>query len=198
MESDEINYRNLRKIQQKEKNSPTLTKLYSNFYNELSTYLNNLDERLKKEDMQKQMLLKEEIQNTKKIALNIYEQRERKVLHAAISKVRGGEPDQKNLIDIEKGLFDSILNIMTTSRKHLLNIGKKNDIANEKTEVSAEPLNEENMENSNPIVMVSEDMPEFIGTDEKKYNLRKDDILSLPDDMSKTLSKRDVVKEIER
>jgi hypothetical protein len=46
--------------------------------------------------------------------------------------------------------------------------------------------------------MVAKDIPEFIGTDAKKYNLRKGDVLSLPKDMSDTLSKRDAVKEIEK
>ncbi|MCK4902769.1 MAG: hypothetical protein KAS76_05360, partial [Thermoplasmatales archaeon] len=55
---------------------------------------------------------------------------------------------------------------------------------------------EEKQENSNPIVRVNQDVPEFIGTDEKKYNLRKNDLISLPEDMSETLSKRGVVEKI--
>ena len=57
---------------------------------------------------------------------------------------------------------------------------------------------EEKQENSNPIVRVTKDIPEFIGTDEKKYNLRNNDIISLPKDMSDMLSKRGAVKKIEQ
>ena len=199
MESDEINYKTLREIQQTEKISPTLTKIYSNFYNDLSIYLKSLDERLKKESSQKQMLLKEEIQNTKKIAVKIYEQREKKILLAAISKARGGEPDLNNLVDVEKNLFDSILNIMITSRKQFLNKKSKEDDEEMQHEVSDVHTEEkEKEEKTNPIVMVTKDIPEFIGTDEKKYNLRKGDVLSLPNDMSNTLSKRGAAKEIEK
>jgi DNA replication initiation complex subunit (GINS family) len=205
MNENEINYKNLRKIQQIEKESPTLTKIESSFYTALSDYLKYLDSRLEKESStQKQMLLKEEVQNTKKIATNIYEQREKKIILAAISKTRGGEPDLKNLVGVERNLFDSILQMMVQTREELLN-KKTREKEEEKTvESSVEPKAENKkqeiitpkQQNINPIVMVAKDIPEFIGTDAKKYNLRKGDVLSLPKDMSDTLSKRDAVKEI--
>ena len=71
MEEDEINYRTLRKIQQLEKNSSVLTQIKPDFYNRLSEYLKELNGRLDNESSsQKQMLIREEIQNTKKIAVN--------------------------------------------------------------------------------------------------------------------------------
>ena len=54
----------------------------------------------------------------------------------------------------------------------------------------------EKIENTNPIVRVTIDIPEFIGTDMKTYSLRKDDVLSLPKEMSEPLLKRDVIKQI--
>jgi DNA replication initiation complex subunit (GINS family) len=181
MEKEEINYRTLRKIQQMEKNSPALTELKTGFYNDLAEYLENLNNRLKEEtSSQKQILLKDEIQNTKKIAKNIYEQREKKILLAAISKARGGNPDLKNMENIEKNLYEPVLNIMLKSRKTFL---EKENVENEPNEPEpVEPKNEEKkeekQENSNPSVRVTEDVPEFIGTDEKKYNLRKNDAIS--------------------
>jgi DNA replication initiation complex subunit (GINS family) len=207
MNENEINYKNLRKIQQIEKESPTLTKIESSFYTALSDYLKYLDSRLEKESStQKQMLLKEEVQNTRKIATNLYEQREKKIILAAISKTRGGEPDLKNLVGVERNLFDSILQMMVQTREELLN-KKTREKKEEKTvEFGVEPKAENKkqeiitpkQQNINPIVMVAKDIPEFIGTDAKKYNLRKGDVLSLPKDMSDTLSKRDAVKEMEK
>ncbi len=198
MEEDDINYRILREIQQMEKNSPILSELKSAFYLEISEYLEELTDRLQNESSsQKQTLLKEEIQNIQKIAINIYELREKKILFAAISKARGGNPDIKNMINIEKNLFDSILNVLKTTRIKFLkkqSIEKKNI---EPKEEPAKPTNpEEIQKNSNPVIRVTEDMPEFIGTNEKKYNLRKNDILSLPDDMCEMLYRRGVVKKI--
>lgn len=199
MEEDEINYRTLRKIQEMEKNSPVLTDLKSDFYNDLSEYIENLKNRFESEtSSHKQALLREEIENTKKIAFNIYEQREKKILLATASKVRGGDPDLKNLINIEKDLFDSILNLMLKSREKILEIETKEKKSNDT--ITVEPKKEDKIEekqgNYNPIVLVTQDIPEFIGTDEKKYNLRNNDVLSLPQDMSEMLSKRGVVKKI--
>ena len=201
MEDDEINYRALRKIQQMEKNSPILTDLRPGFYDNLSEYLENLNNRLESESSsQKQMLLKDEIQNTKKIATSIYEQREKKVLLAAVTKARGGNPDLKNMVNIEKNLFEPVLELMLNSRKKILENETIENISNDTkaAEPAEEKKTEEKQENSNPIVRVNQDVPEFIGTDEKKYNLRKNDLISLPEDMSDTLSKRGVVEKIKQ
>jgi len=202
MDEDEINYRLLRKIQDMEKNSPILTSIDNSFYIELKKYLDILDNRLKDESSsQKQTLLTDEILNTKKIVKNIYEQREKKILLAAVTKARGGNPDFKNMIEIEKNLFNSILNLMEDSRKHLFEEGlrEKKSVEPKKNETKEEEHNPlSNHCNTNPIVRVKEDIPEFIGTNEKKYNLRKNDILSLPEDMSDMLSKRGVVEKIKK
>ncbi len=198
MDEEGINYKTLRKIQQTEKTSPTLTSIHQSFYNDLSEFLKNLEDRFEKEsNSQKQMLLRDEIQNTKKIANNIYEQREKKILLAAISKARGGEPELKNLVDEEKKLFDTTLETMNETREKILN--KKTENKENPTEET--PKVEEKKEeqtNINPVVMVTNDIPEFIGTDANKYVLKKGDVLSLPGDMSDTLSKRGMVKEVKR
>ena len=201
MDEDEISYRALRKIQQMEKNSPMLTELKSDFYDALLEFLEKLNNRLESETSSyKQMLLNDEIQNIKKIATSIYEQREKKILLATVSKARGGNPDLKNIIDIEKDLFNSVLNLMINSRKKILEIETRENTSNDSKTIDSkeEEKNEEKQENSNPIVRVTQDIPEFIGTDEKKYNLRNDDVISLPEDMSDMLSKRGVVKRIKQ
>ena len=200
MDEDEISYKNLRKIQQMEKNSPVLTGLKSGFYNELFEYLEKLDKRLEKESSsQKQILLKDEIQNTRKIVANVYEQREKKILLAAVSKARSGNPDRKNMLDVEKNLFDAVLGLLLQSRERFLeNKTKKNEkVTNsEKTESKKENIVEEKQENSNPVLLVTKGIPEFIGTDTKRYNLRKDDVVSMPENMSDMLLKRNVAEKI--
>ena len=195
---EEINYKTLRKIQETEKNSPILTKIYPNFYEDLSKYVTNLEKRIEKEDSpQKKLLLKEEIENTKKIVLHIYEKREKKIILSVISKVRGGTPDIKNMIENEKKLFDSTLTVMTDSRKKLFNHKSENN--NLENEIKKPVINSNKKEsNNNPIIRITKDIPEFVGTDTKKYNLRKNDIVSLPEDMNKMLTKRGAGKEVKR
>ena len=194
MDANEISYKTLRRIQQLEHNSPLLTKIDSNFYYRLSEFLRNLDTIAEKEEnSQKSKLLLDEIQNTKKIATSIYEQREKKIVQAALSTARGGKPDLKNLLDAEKILYDSIVELILQTRKEILN---KKPEENKKDKTTINDKNSGKNRNNNPIVRVTTDIPEFMGTDMKKYVLRKEDVLSLSKEMTDPLLKRGVVQQV--
>jgi DNA replication initiation complex subunit (GINS family) len=111
MKFDDTAYMTYREIQLEEEKSPLLTKIGQMFYSKLSEFQktpNNMTEK--------------EIQNIKKIFIRICEIRERKIVLAAHSKARGGKPDLKNMLDVEKKLFDSITDIMLESRKRFINM----------------------------------------------------------------------------
>ena len=211
MTDEEISYRTLRKIQQMEKNTSILIDLDNNFYKNLKNYIFDLNKHLKSESNEhKKKMLDEEIENTKKIIINIYEQREKKILLTAISKARGGTPDLNNMVSIEKTFFDSILNLINSFRNNVLENKK---IIEEKKEESDKEITEITKENKiienkneikslknntlNPIVRVIKDIPNFIGTDAKRYSLKKNDVVSLPKDMQEMLSKRKVVEKLD-
>ena len=195
METEEITYKNLRRIQQLEKNSPMLSKINNNFYENLSEYLKNLQKDIDQEkNPENTKLFQEEIENIKKIAFSIYELREKKIVQAALSKVRGAKPDLKNTLTIEKKLFESIVETINQTREETLKEKSKTD---EKKEIiQKEPKKEEKKQNTNQIVRLLENVPEFIGTDMKTYTLRKDDVISLSKEIVDPLLKRGVVKEI--
>jgi len=193
MDENEIGYKILRKIQQLEKTSPLLTKINANFYIKLTKYLKNLESVIKQEDnSQKIKLFNDEIKNTEKLALSIYEFREKKIVQGALSKVRGGKPDLKNILDVERKLFETLVEQIIHTRQVILE-GKSPEVSNggiknlEKREKKT---------NNNHIVRVLEDIPEFVGTDMKTYSLRKDDVLTVSKQMIKPLLKRGVVKQI--
>lgn len=195
MNAEEINYKTLRKIQQLERTSPLFTKIDTDFYHKLALYIKNLENIVEREENpQKIKLFKDEIQNTKKIANSIYELREKKIVQSALSTVRGGKPDLKNLLDIEKKLYDSLVEYINFSRKEILD-GKSEKIKKDK------PKPEKSEEkgktkNDNPILRVEENIPEFVGTDMKTYLLRKEDVITLSKEMIDPLIKRGVVKQI--
>ncbi len=110
MKFDDTAYMTFRKIQMEEEKSPLLTKIEQKFYSKL----------LECQKTPSNMTQKE-IQNVKKIFNGICEIRERKIVQAAHSKARGGKPDLKNMLDEEKKLFDSIVDIMLQSRKRFFN-----------------------------------------------------------------------------
>ena len=193
MDKDEINYKFLRHLQQLEQTSPQLSKIDAQFYQKLSEYLSKLDaEAAKEQNPQKNKLIQEEIQNIKKIVLNIYEQREKKIVHAALSASRGGRPEMNNLLDIEKKLYDDIVVLITKIREDVL-VKKNPEPVKQKTQ---EPPTQKQEPNPNQIVRVTTDIPEFIGTDMKTYLLMKDDVLTLAKEMATPLLKRGVIQQI--
>jgi len=202
-EITEISYKSLRRIQQIEKNQPMLSKIPPGFYEGVLDFVIDLEERLEKESSnQKKIILENEIENIKKITDNIYEHREKKIVLSAISRVRGGNPDTSNMISSEKKLFDSLVSFLLKNREETFKkAGETQKVEKKETEPELkkeEPAEEtENKDNNNPVVKVNETLPEFIGTDEKKYYLKRDDVLSLPKDMKDILSQRGVVEELE-
>jgi DNA replication initiation complex subunit (GINS family) len=195
MKQDDINYKTLRKIQQQEKNSSLIMKIDQNFYVKFSEYLKNLRKIAEKEkDAEKLNIFNDEIKNTEKIALNIYELREKKIVQAALSTVRGGKPDLKHILNVEKKLYESIIEQISLSRKTIIDLKKeKTPEATKKSELKKE---EQPQSNTNTIVQVLENTPEFVGTDMKTYTLRKDDVLTMPKEMCAPLIQRGVVKQI--
>ena len=195
MDSEEINYKTLRKIQQNEENNTLLSKIDENLYSNFSNYLKNLNLRLKKEtNQQRKIILKNEINNTKKIIKDIYDQREKKILFAIMTKVRGGAPNLKHLIKSEKKLFESILEIVSNTRQKIIEQQKnsKSDKITEKSNKSKKIKN-----SKNKIFFIKENIPEFIGTDSRKYKLKKNDIITLPKKTSELLIKRQIAVEIQ-
>ena len=95
MKFDDTAYMTFRKIQLEEEKSPLLTKIEQKFYSKLSEFQKNPNNMTEKE-----------IQNIGKIFVGIREIREKKIVQAALSKARGGKPDLKNMLDMEKKLFD--------------------------------------------------------------------------------------------
>jgi len=110
MKVDDTPYRTLRKIQLSEEKSPLLTKIDKNFYSQLTEYQKNPDD-----------LSEKEIQDIERIVSSVYGIREKKIVQAALSKIRGGKPDLKNMLDEEKKLFDSIVGTLLQSRKNFIN-----------------------------------------------------------------------------
>jgi DNA replication initiation complex subunit (GINS family) len=197
MDDNEINYKILRKIQKNEEENSILTKIDESIYNKIYFYLEKLNQRYKTEkNKQKKIIIKNEIDNTSKIIKTIYEMREKKILFAIMTKVRGGKPNLSNLVNSEKKLFDSILELLIQSRQNYIekkiSYNEKNNRKNIIKEKSENKINKENTK----IIMVKENIPEFIGMDGNRYNLRKGDIITISKNTCDLLLKRKVVKEI--
>jgi DNA replication initiation complex subunit (GINS family) len=195
-EYEEITYKTLRKLQKAEQASSVPTKIKVNFYQDLSSYIKTIEQSVESEkNPLKLKLFADEAQNTKKIANSIYEFREKKIVQAALATARGAAPDLRNLLDVEKKLYNALVELIDVSRREIF---KETIDAQSKKQLLSPPVAEQPKRNpnTNPIVRVQEDTPEFIGTDEKTYLLCKEDVLSLPPEMTEPLLKKEVVKQV--
>lgn len=194
-EHEEINYKTLRKLQQGEQASSLLIKIPVDFYKDLSSYMKTLERSVENEkNPLKLKLFTDEVQNTKKIANSIYELREKKIVQAALATARGATPDVANLLEIEKKLYNSLVEQILVSRSEIFE--KPTDPPGKTSPSSPKPPQARQESNTQPIVRVLEDTPQFIGTDGKTYSLRKEDMLSLPSEMAEPLLKKKVVKRV--
>jgi DNA replication initiation complex subunit (GINS family) len=194
-EHEDINYKTLRRAQQDEQASSLLTKINVSFYKDLSLYIKTLERSIENEkNPLKLKLFTDEVQNTKKIANSIYELREKKIVQAALATARGATPDLTNLLEIEKKLYRSLVEQIIVSRSEIFE--KPTDLP--VTTPLASPTSTQAKQDSNthPIVRVLEDTPAFIGTDGNTYLLRKEDVLSMPSEMTEPLLKKKVVEPV--
>jgi DNA replication factor GINS len=214
MDDEEFSYKTLRKIQQSEKQSPKVTKIPKSFYDDVKTYLDGLQNQLEKETKHKrQMLLADEIQNMEKIITNIYEQREKKIIMAAMSRVRSGNPHLHDLLDPELKLFDDLQQVLKGARKRILSNENEPEPLlpltdsgpeiqdREETEeaIDEEPVIEEEHKivNDHEMIRIVKDMPTFVGTDAKQYTVKVGDVLSVPAQMADMLVKRRIAERID-
>jgi DNA replication initiation complex subunit (GINS family) len=137
-------------------------------------------------------LFTDEIQNTKKIANSIYELREKKIVQAALATVRGATPDLTNFLEIEKKLYRSLVEQIMVSRKEIFEKPSDHPVTISPASLPTTQMKQDS--NTHPIVRVLEDTPTFIGTDGNMYLLRKEDVLSMPSEMTEPLLKKKVVK----
>ncbi|MBN2599767.1 MAG: hypothetical protein JXA75_04430 [Candidatus Thermoplasmatota archaeon] len=194
-EHNTITYKTLRRLQQDEQASSLLTKIDVNFYKDLSSFLATLERSVENEkNPLKFKLFTDEIQNTKKIANSIYELREKKIVQTALATARGATPDLTNLLEIEKKLYSSLVEQIKASRKDIFETPSDRSAQASPASPTKTPLKGE--PNTHPIVRVLEDTPEFIGTDGKIYLLRKEDVLSLPSEMTEPLLKKQIVSQV--
>jgi DNA replication initiation complex subunit (GINS family) len=194
-EHEDINYKTLRRAQQDEQASSLLTKINVSFYKDLSLYIKTLERSIENEkNPLKLKLFTDEVQNTKKIANSIYELREKKIVQAALATARSATPDLTNLLEIEKKLYRSLVEQIIVSRSEIFE--KPTDLPVTTSLASPTSTQAKQDSNTHPIVRVLEDTPAFIGTDGNTYLLRKEDVLSMPSEMTEPLLKKKVVEPV--
>ena len=173
--SETITFELIRKIQREEQRLPKLTKLPADFYKNTQSYLEN---KRKAAEANRKVAL--EMKNIERLVEDVFNRRERKIFNIALIAARTGIPPE-NLTAEENDFFDSIAGMVKTRREGVLDGLLEGDGAKRETAT---------------LVIFSEDVPEFMGSDMKAYGpFKKGDIAKLPEDNMLVVVEQGVAKE---
>ncbi|MBI1978514.1 MAG: DNA replication complex GINS family protein [Candidatus Aenigmarchaeota archaeon] len=175
MPEETITFELIRKIQvEEQKDTGKLTRLPTNFFNAISGYLEQ-KRNIVSDDDRKSVL---EMKGIERLVEEIFNRRERKIINSAIIAARNGMPPE-NLGEEERPFYNSIVGLIKNRRNDLL-----------KSVLTGK------VEKSSPEVTFKEDIPAFVGIDEKTYGpFKKGDIAALPPENTRTLLERGVAEE---
>jgi len=172
--AEPISYEMIRKIEREEMSNPKLAKLPENFYENVMEYI-----RVKKKAEREGRKIVTELRNVERLVRAIFLKREKKIVDAAL-KFFDGNIVPENMSEEEKKFFENILTLLKERREKIL---KK--ILEGKTEKVK-------------LVIFKENVPEFVGTDEKTYGpFKKGDVAKLPEEIMKLLIEQGVAEEFE-
>lgn len=148
-----------------------------------------------------------EVENAKKLLEDVINRRQKKIVLAALSTMRGQLPPP-GLNDEERKFFDDIVNTLK-SFKNVMNekFRSFDDIAEEKIEEAKKSVEEMKpaedatktlvKPNGKLLVKIMVDLPKFVGIDMQSYGpLKVGDIITLPDEVGKLLITRKAAENI--
>jgi len=159
----------------KGKKRTTLSKIDDGFYEKCISYIHKLENDLensyeKEPSSQKTITLRDKCMKAKSLCKEIFECRIEKMLIFALSELKGGTPNLEFLTCYEKPMYNKILALLK-------------DFENDIFELKAQ---------SRPtyvVAYIKENIPEFVGYNERIYRLKCEDIVALPKTNAEVLVK---------
>lgn len=204
-----ITYETIFEILRREKTREDLQKLDDSFYNDVIEYIKKKKTLLKGSAQEDNIFASEEIRkssvivdNSKRLIKELYERRENKIIDLALNKSRTGSSiiDTTSLLDEEKELFNSLVELLNSLRNSFLYkvvyaqsgdpIKKEtidhsrdytdDDVEPPKKNTSTEVKNAD-QKTEEAKVEIIKSMPKFVFIDGKSYGpFNEKDIVSLP------------------
>lgn len=204
-ERGDMTYEDIMGLFRQEYKSSQLIKVDPRLYERMGTYIKSLRKESERElamspMSQTSMMLNDQLKKAIDKSKRVYEIRQRKIALLAIRKVAGDNPDTANFTPDELVLFSSLISVLGAhkdSKADFEELGPRFAQPKDVTELpdapsakACEEHEEQIVEGASSeelvLVRVLEDVPTFAGVD-KDYKLRKEDIISLPQSIAKTL-----------
>ncbi len=196
-----------------ERRSKVLTKLPFNFFQLAEEYLSKQREEYSQAVLlpgnPKTMMLQDQIKKVEKRLKHIYEIRERKITLAALDSMNGSKPPE-NMTRKDKAMFQHIVETLKSFRQEMepeqVPVPKITQTVQTK-EPAQKPMESQAKiappeepkpakKDENMVVHVLEDIPSFAGP-ENTYELKKNDMATLPVQIANLLSSKGKVKIID-
>lgn len=201
----EFTYEDIMTLFRQENKSPQLTKVDAALYENISEYIKSIRKENEREiamnpSSHASMMLNDQLKKAIDKAKRVYELRQRKISLLALRKVAGDNPSTDNLTPDELVLFSSLTSVLAAhkdSNADFEELGPRqakkeqvvvlpesptSKVCEERSEAAAEAEGQARLITAR----VLEDVPTFVGVD-REYSLRKEDVVSLPEGIAKTL-----------
>ncbi len=194
----------------KERNTASLQDLPETFFEDVSTYINKLEDEKRETDENRKGFVEDEIKNARTKVEDIINRRIGKIIKLASS---GMSTQPKGMMDEERLLFEAVKSHVDESRERIFasiwgeSKEEKRELIKSVEEKAAHPTVSTvekdativEREDKEPlhIVRVLDDIPTFMGTDGRIYKVRKEDVIMLPKTNAEILCKRGVAVRFE-
>jgi DNA replication factor GINS len=177
-----MNFEELRKLHRMEKNSSQLASISEDFFIELKAFLAEKKEQYL-EHLKKGSLASEDFSNIERMARELLEIRERKILKKAFHAAMTAETSMPALCSEEKKLFNSIYKAVSEYKKVL------DGMFAIETKKPKKPSKEKDLNTLS--IQIIEDVPAFVGADMKEYGpFKKGQLVELPAETAEVLLAR--------
>lgn len=224
---EEMGFKFIQQVQQKESRSQNLTKLPADFFESLSFHMANL-RKLARDEMARDpmsttaTLVQNELRNTLRLAQDIVHLRLRKMANRAVDSLEGGKVDLRTLTPREKEIYEGLARSIAAARDDLeprdgrVSIPPPPPVLVQPDEVPEPHMEAPGEEDPHTVaegdgegdgasegeasvlVHLLKDTPPFAGEDGRTYSLRKGDVVTLPHKLADVLLSRGMAEEVQR
>lgn len=211
-ERGDMSYEDIMGLFRQENKSSQLIKVDPALYDKIGDYIKSLRKESEREIAmnpmsQASMMLNDQLKKSIDKAKRVYELRQRKIALLALRKVAGDNPDTNSLTPDELVLFSSLMSVLGAHKDSKADFEELGPRFTQPRDVEALPevpsdgtcdkgaASKKGPEAADELVLVRvlEDVPTFAGVD-KDYKLRKEDVISIPKNIAKTLLSHGKVK----
>ena len=202
-----ISYETLFDLLKRERERADLQKLDENFFKYLTEFLKEKKQILAKpslESFEERKNLERQLDNIKKLLIDLYGKREKKIISLALDKSRTKSTivDESTLLKEEKQFFDNLIELFDSYRKGILfNILDGNlPFVNEKEEENKEievKENKNDIKKNTKLLRFVHAVPRFVGKELEEYGpFEEEDIANLPIEIADLLVSKGRAEEI--